>query len=80
VDESKPKELTFGAVEDEINRLKPAIIAMGGVVRLVGIESVSGLVSIEFRGAQKVRQGLELAILDVPYVTDVRFVEENDTA
>jgi NFU1 iron-sulfur cluster scaffold homolog, mitochondrial len=80
VDESIPKELTLGAVEDEINRLKPAIIAMGGVVRLVSIDSASGLVSMEFRGAQKVRQGLELAILDVPFVTEVRFVEENENA
>jgi NFU1 iron-sulfur cluster scaffold homolog, mitochondrial len=74
------KELTLGVVQDEINRLKPAIIAMGGVVRLVGIDSVSGLVSMEFSGAQKVRQGLELAILDVPFVSEVRFVEENENA
>jgi Fe-S cluster biogenesis protein NfuA len=30
--ESKPTELTYQAVEDEVNRLKTAIIAMGGLV------------------------------------------------
>lgn len=77
-DASKPKELADKAVEDEINRLKPAILAMGGVVRLVQTDSATGQVDIFFRGSSKVRQGLELALLDVAFVTEVNFVEEDD--
>lgn len=70
---SKPTELTWKAVEDEVNRLKPAIIAMGGVCEIVKVEPL-GYVELKFRGANKVQQGLELAILDVPFVKSVNFV------
>jgi NFU1 iron-sulfur cluster scaffold homolog, mitochondrial len=77
-EESKPKELTWKAVEDEVNRLKPAIIAMGGVVRLLNTDAATGVVDIQFRGANKVQGGLELAILDVPFVNKVNFVMGDD--
>jgi NFU1 iron-sulfur cluster scaffold homolog, mitochondrial len=77
-EESKPKELTWKAVEDEVNRLKPAIIAMGGVVRLLNTDAATGVVDIQFRGANKVQGGLELALLDVPFVNKVNFVMGDD--
>lgn len=77
-EKSKPKELTWKAVEDEVNRLKPAIIAMGGVVRLLNTNAETGIVDLQFRGSNKVQQGLELAILDVPFVNKVNFVMGDD--
>lgn len=76
--ESKPKELTWKAVEDEVNRLTPAILAMGGVVRLLTTDPATGVVDLMFRGANKVQQGIELAILDVPFVNKVNFVTGQD--
>ena len=70
--EEKATELTWQAVENEVNRIKPAIIAMGGVVRIINVDPI-GVVELEFRGANKVRQGLELAILDIDFVNHVKF-------
>lgn len=76
-EEDKPKELTYQAVENEVNRIKPAIIAMGGVVNIISVDPI-GVVELEFRGANKVRQGLELAILDIDFVKHVKFVSQSD--
>jgi Fe-S cluster biogenesis protein NfuA len=72
-DEEKPTELTWQTVENEVERIKPAIIAMGGVVRIKNVDPI-GVVELEFRGANKVRQGLELALLDIDFVKHVKFV------
>jgi Fe-S cluster biogenesis protein NfuA len=74
--DSQPKELTFKAVEEEVNRLRPAIIAMGGVISIDSIEVPTGTVNIQFQGAEKVKNGLELALLDVPFVEKVNFVAQ----
>jgi len=72
---AKPTELTHQVVEDEVNRIKPAIQAMGGVVNIISVDPI-GVVEIEFRGANKVRQGLELALLDIDFVKHVKFVSQ----
>ncbi|KAL7529867.1 hypothetical protein ACHAXR_006104 [Thalassiosira sp. AJA248-18] len=71
----KPKELTMEAVQEEVNRISTAIVAMGGVVRVVGVDPI-GEVEIDFRGPNRVRKGLELALLDVEFVKHVKFVSE----
>ncbi|KAG7341418.1 thioredoxin-like protein [Nitzschia inconspicua] len=71
--EDKPKELTYQAVEQEVNRIKPAIIAMGGLVDIVSVDPI-GVVELKFRGANKVKTGLELALLDIDFVKHVKFV------
>eukprot|EP00980_Cylindrotheca_fusiformis_P011646 scaffold2751_cov131-Cylindrotheca_fusiformis.AAC.13 len=75
-EEDKPTELTYQVVENEVNRIKPAIVAMGGVVRIINVDPI-GVVELEFRGANKVRQGLELAILDIDFVKHVKFVSQD---
>jgi len=73
-DESgKPTELTYDAVEQEVKRIQPAIIAMGGVVKIIKVDPI-GEVTLDFRGANKVRQGLEMALLDIPFCKHVKFV------
>merc|ERR1712087_361195 len=72
-EEGSPTELTMAAVQSEVKRLSPAILAMGGVIRIVDVDPI-GVVEIEFKGSNKVRHGLELALLDVPYVKHVKFV------
>jgi len=69
----KATELTMESVQLEVNRISTAIIAMGGVVRVVSVNPI-GEVEIEFRGPNKVKKGLELALLDVEYVKHVKFV------
>ncbi|GAX23575.1 hypothetical protein FisN_12Hh140 [Fistulifera solaris] len=75
-DPFKPKELTWGAVEQEVKRLGSAIVAMGGVMRLLDVDASTGIVKLLFKGPKRVQQGLELALRDVEYVTDVVFIEE----
>jgi len=68
-----PTELTFEVVEAEVNRLTPAIFAMGGTLEIVSVDPI-GVVEMRFRGANKVQHGLELALRDVPLVKHVKFV------
>jgi len=68
-----PTELTLEAVQAEVNRISTAIVAMGGVVRVVNVDPV-GEVEIDFRGPNRVKKGLELALLDVEFVKHVKFV------
>ena len=66
------------AVQQEVQRLSTAVIAMGGVVRIVNVDAATGVVRLFFRGAAKVQKGLELALLDVPFVNAVQFVSVED--
>ena len=69
----KAKELTIDAVQAEVDRMSGAIVAMGGVVRIVNVDPI-GVVTIDYRGPNRVKRGLELALLDVEYVKHVKFV------
>lgn len=71
--EGKPTELTMEAVQAEVKRLSQAILAMGGVVNVISVDPI-GVVEIEFRGPNKVKKGLELALLDIEFVKHVNFV------
>lgn len=74
-EDGTPKELSFEMVAAEVNRINPAIMAMGGSVEIVSVDGESGVVKLKFNGAQKVRAGLELAIRDIDFVQEVNFVE-----
>ena len=54
--------------------MSQAITAMGGVVRISGVDPEFGVVTIDYRGPNRVRRGLKLALLDVEYVRHVEFV------
>lgn len=71
--DAKATELTLEAVQSELNRIKPAILAMGGSVEIVSVDTELGVVKLNFRGSNKVKQGLELAIRDVEFVKHVEF-------
>jgi len=60
-------------VQEEFARLSPAISAMGGVGRIDRVDAELGVVHMMFRGFNKVRQGVELAILDLPFVNRIEF-------
>lgn len=71
-------ELQYQTVEKEVNRLRPALMALGSsIVELSSVDAATGTVVIRMvGGSSKVRQGLELAIADVPLVKQVTFVDE----
>lgn len=71
--DDSPKELTYLTVEKEVNRIKPAIMAMGGLVDILEVDAI-GTVKLRFRGANKVKQGLEMALLDIEFVKHIEFV------
>ena len=56
-----------------MNRIKPAILAMGGLVDIISVDPI-GVVELKFRGANKVKTGLELALLDIDFVKHIKFV------
>ncbi|GMI27909.1 hypothetical protein TeGR_g2765 [Tetraparma gracilis] len=62
------------AVTQALEGLRPAIEAMGGVISLKGVSDV-GVVTVGYRGSNKVRYGLELAVRDVEGVKHVEFVD-----
>lgn len=72
-DVAEANELTMEVVMKEVNRIKPAITAMGGTVEILDVDPI-GVVHVKFRGANKVQQGLELALRDVNHVKHVHFV------
>ena len=65
--------LSMEKVQYEVYRLKPAITAMGGQVEVVEVTEL-GVVSLRYRGPNKIQNGLELAIRDVKGVRHVQFV------
>mmetsp|Transcript_14386 Transcript_14386/g.28761 ORF Transcript_14386/g.28761 Transcript_14386/m.28761 type:complete len:449 (-) Transcript_14386:70-1416(-) len=67
------QELSAEIVEAELGRMRQAITAMGGVVKLVEVTEL-GVVKLEFRGSTKIRFGVELAVRDIPMVKHVEFV------
>mmetsp|Transcript_8880 Transcript_8880/g.12883 ORF Transcript_8880/g.12883 Transcript_8880/m.12883 type:complete len:427 (-) Transcript_8880:1305-2585(-) len=62
------------AVKAEVERLLPAIEAMGGKVSIENVDPVLGVVEVRFSGASRVQTGLELALRDVPMVKHVKFL------
>lgn len=74
-DDDAPTEVSYDMVAVEVKRVSGAITAMGGSVEIVDVNGETGVVQMKFSGAPKVRQGLELAILDVDFVNEVVFVE-----
>ena len=72
-EDQDPKTLSFQAVQKEVDRIKPAILAMGGLVKVIDVDPI-GVVKLSFRGANKIKQGLELALLDIDFVKHIEFV------
>jgi Fe-S cluster biogenesis protein NfuA len=71
-EEEKPTELTLDMILLECNRIGPAINAMGGKYEITSVDPL-GVVEIKFKGPNKLQQGLQLALLDVPLVKHVKF-------
>mmetsp|Transcript_16012 Transcript_16012/g.44335 ORF Transcript_16012/g.44335 Transcript_16012/m.44335 type:complete len:455 (-) Transcript_16012:1673-3037(-) len=63
-------------VNKEIDRLKPAVMAMGGKVELRSVDA-EGTAEVFFRGPARVQQGLELALLDVDAVERIAFISDD---
>jgi NFU1 iron-sulfur cluster scaffold homolog, mitochondrial len=78
VDNDTNNELSYQTVEKEVNRLRPALMALGSsIVELSSVDAATGTVVIRMvGGSSKVRQGLELAIADVPLVKQITFMDE----
>jgi Fe-S cluster biogenesis protein NfuA len=72
-EEEVPMELSTDMVMVEVNRIGPAIFAMGGQYELVGVNGETGSVELKFKGPNKLQQGLELALLDIPQCNYVKF-------
>ena len=73
LEEEVAQELTLEAVQEEVNRIGTAVKAMGATLEIVHVDP-AGEVKIQFNGPDKVKQGLELALLDIPYCKVVTFI------
>ena len=70
--------MIIGTVHKEVNRLKSAVSVMGGVLEIAGVDIEFGVVELIFYGSNKVRHGVELAVLDISFADKVMFVTESD--
>lgn len=75
LEEEALHELTLEAVKEEVSRMGPAMKAMGANVDIIHVDP-SGEVKIQFSGSSKVKQGLELALLDIPHCKHISFISE----
>lgn len=64
--------MSVSLIQKEVDRLKPAIAALGGIVEVVDVTDL-GVVTLKFRGPNKIQHGLELAIRDVSGVKHIVF-------
>lgn len=76
ISQLEPTELTEHAVQSAMNRLLGAVTSMGGTVKLMNVDPANGKVIVSFNGPEKVRQGVKLALRDVPLVKTIEFVDE----
>lgn len=75
LEEEALQELTLETVKEELSRIGPAMKAMGAKLEIIHVDP-SGEVKIQFSGSSKVKQGLELALLDIPHCKRVNFISE----
>ena len=64
--------LTVDLVYGKLEQIMPAILGMGGSIRVVSAEG--GVATLEYTGPEKIKFGIELALKDEPLVETVVFV------
>eukprot|EP00640_Fibrocapsa_japonica_P001461 CAMPEP_0113942554 /NCGR_PEP_ID=MMETSP1339-20121228/8247_1 /TAXON_ID=94617 /ORGANISM="Fibrocapsa japonica" /LENGTH=393 /DNA_ID=CAMNT_0000947073 /DNA_START=24 /DNA_END=1205 /DNA_ORIENTATION=+ /assembly_acc=CAM_ASM_000762 len=65
-------ELTIDVVDAVLDKIRPAILGMGGCVRVVS--STGGNVVLEYEGPPKIKYGIEMSLKDNTLVKDVKFI------
>lgn len=64
--------LTIEAIEKALEKVLPAIKAMGGYVEVASVNSVSdGNVTVRFKGPARLKVGIKLVLKDVSLVTSI---------
>ena len=59
------------AIMSALDRVLPAIKAMGGKCEVISVDDKSGIIRLKYEGLAKLKQGLELVIKDVKGVNSV---------
>jgi len=67
--------LTVDSVMQALAPVLPAVKAMGGAVEVDSVDQEKGAVIIRYRGPAKLKQGVELVLLDMDTVDKVIFVD-----
>ena len=63
--------LTTEAVEKALEKVLPAIKAMGGTVEVGSVNSATGAVVLNYKGPPRLKVGIQLVMKDLPLVTTV---------
>lgn len=63
--------LTKEAVEKALEKVLPAIKAMGGMVSVDNVDSATGAVVLRFDGPARLKKGIQLVMADLSLVTSV---------
>jgi Fe-S cluster biogenesis protein NfuA len=67
--------LTVEAVAQAVEKILPAIQAMGGQLRITGVDSSTGSVEVRFSGPARLKKGVELVLRDNALVQQVHFTD-----
>ena len=71
-------ELTASEVEKSLEKILPAIKAMGGSVSVRNVDSETGEVTLSFKGPARLKVGIQLVVKDVALVTKVTIEDAID--
>ena len=64
---------TFNDTEELLAPVLPAVTGLGGDLQVVGVEGLSGAVTIRYSGPEKLIYGVELTLKDNPLIKTVKF-------
>jgi Fe-S cluster biogenesis protein NfuA len=73
VDPQEASQLTIEKLYQSIEKLLPAVKALGGSVEIVNVEQSTGEVRILFQGPERLKKGLDLVLKDNSLVKSVVF-------
>ena len=65
--------LQLADVEATLAQLAPAIKGLGGEVEVLDVNPISGEVGVSFKGPEKLRKGIEMALKDNEFIKQITF-------
>jgi Fe-S cluster biogenesis protein NfuA len=78
--EKEAAGLTVEAVEIALQKVLPAIKAMGGIVEVASVNNADGSISLRYKGPERLKVGIKLVLKDVPLVKSISIEDMIDAS